>query len=90
MLTKKKISKSISSELNITYKVANQLTNHFIETISKESQSKTVKINGFGSFQTHKTPQRIGRNPKTKESYIIKPRLKVKLKASMKLKQVLN
>ena len=37
-----------------------------------------------------KTLQRVGRNPKTKEFYIIYPALKISFRASKKIKEVLN
>ena len=45
---------------------------------------------GFGTFYSHKTPKRIGRNPKTKDSYIIQPRIKINFKPSNKVRGTLN
>jgi nucleoid DNA-binding protein len=38
----------------------------------------------------HISPKRIGRNPKTKEEYIIEKRSKLALKVSQNIKDLLN
>ena len=38
----------------------------------------------------HNSPKRLGRNPKTKESFIIPPRKKINFRASKKVKEDLN
>ncbi len=89
-LTKAKISRLISSDLTLSKKDALKMIDKFFNTIKLQSLSKKVKISQFGTFYTHKSPKRIGRNPKTKESYIIYPRKKVTFKASNKVKEILN
>ena len=90
MKNKKLIEKLISKELNITIGCGKDFTNTFISIIKENSFSKNIKLSGFGTFYRHKTPKRIGRNPKTKESYIIQPRIKINFKPSKKIKEVLN
>jgi len=58
--------------------------------IIKSNTSKIVKISNFGSFYTHQSPKRIGRNPKTKKEYVIPKRKKLVFKASNNLKNILN
>jgi len=90
MVTKANISKNISNELNISEKESKKIFEKFIELIVSESVKKNIKLNGFGVFRIHHTPKRIGRNPKTKESYIIKPMKKLIFKSSQKIKEILN
>ena len=90
MTTKKCISKNIASELGIPFEKSSDIVNSFINIIKKNSSDKTIKLSGFGSFFYHQTPKRVGRNPKTKESYIIQPRLKINFKSSNKIKRILN
>ena len=59
----------------------------FIDILKK---NKNIKLTNFGSFLLINTPQRIGRNPKTKEEYLIKARTKLSFKASKKTKYLLN
>ena len=64
------------------------------EDLAKGMQSlvKTmkIKISGFGTFSTKRTLERVGRNPKSKESYIIPSFKKLTFNASAKVKGVLN
>tara|TARA_B100001093_G_C25971138_1_gene653344 strand:- start:239 stop:511 length:273 start_codon:yes stop_codon:yes gene_type:complete len=88
--TKAKISKIISNELEIPHKISLKFLDSFLDSLKSHSLNKIVKLSGFGTFMIHKSPQRIGRNPKTKESYIIKPRNKIIYKPSQKIKEILN
>ncbi len=90
MTTKAKISKIISNELEIPHKISLKFLDSFLDSLKSHSLNKIVKLSGFGTFMIHKSPQRIGRNPKTKESYIIKPRNKIIYKPSQKIKEILN
>ncbi len=89
-VTKKIISKEVSKNLNISNNVSLDVLNFFLETIQKSLEIHNVKISDFGTFYNHKTPKRHGRNPKTRESFIISPRIKVNFRASKKVKEVLN
>ncbi len=89
-LNKKKISKRISSDIKISQLEALNFINHFIKLIKNDAKNKDIKITGFGTFFTHETPKRTGRNPKTKESYIIMPRKKLNFKGSNIIKKILN
>jgi len=51
---------------------------------------KKVKISNFGTFTVRLKKQRIGRNPKTKESKIISDRRVVLFKPSSKFKEFIN
>ncbi|MDB9959444.1 HU family DNA-binding protein [Gammaproteobacteria bacterium] len=89
-ISKNKISTSMSSELLISKDDSAKILNSFLSLIIKNSKISKVKIHGFGTFYTKKTLKRIGRNPKTKESYIIESRNKLCLKTSSKLKKEIN
>ena len=62
----------------------------FLKLVKVNSKTKIVKVNGFGSFNFKETPKRFGRNPKTKESYIIPSMNKLNFRPSNKIKEVLN
>tara|TARA_B100000965_G_C19598754_1_gene761488 strand:+ start:249 stop:527 length:279 start_codon:yes stop_codon:yes gene_type:complete len=90
-LTKKGIAKLISNELKVSNKDSNLLTNKFINILQKKiSMGKILKISGFGTFNTQITPKRIGRNPKSKESYIINRRNRVRFTMSKRIRSLLN
>tara|TARA_B100000900_G_C20433465_1_gene655984 strand:+ start:549 stop:827 length:279 start_codon:yes stop_codon:yes gene_type:complete len=90
-IKKNDIANQISKELNFTKKISNKILDKFL-IILKENfkKNKKVKISKFGTFYWHNTPKRYGRNPKTKESYIIRPTNKINFKSSNVLKKTLN
>lgn len=90
MTTKSYIAQNIKQRLGISLKVSTKLTDKFIYLIIKNARTSKVKISGFGSFNSHISPRRVGRNPKTNESYIINPMKKIVFKSSNKTKGMLN
>ena len=88
-LGKKDIVNNISSETLLSKSISKALLESFLN-IAKTNKSKKVKISNFGTFYSHYSPQRIGRNPKTKQEYIITKRNKLKFKASSSLKNTIN
>tara|TARA_A100001015_G_C14785162_1_gene630766 strand:- start:133 stop:408 length:276 start_codon:yes stop_codon:yes gene_type:complete len=84
------IAKKISSDLSISVTDAKNITESFINCIKNFSSSGDVKLSRFGTFKLKLTTKRIGRNPKTIESYIIYPREKLILVVSNKIKSLIN
>jgi len=90
-LTKKDISKILSTEMSITLDLSHEITDQFIKILKDILyDNKNIKISSFGSFNIKKTPKRIGRNPKTKESYIIKACERISFSNSKKVRSFLN
>jgi nucleoid DNA-binding protein len=88
-LGKKDIVKNIKSKARITSNDSKSLLDRLLYLIKDNHMSK-IKITGFGSFQTHITPERLGRNPKTKEKFVISSRRKLSFKPSNSVKKILN
>ena len=86
---KKDIVKNISSKALITSESSSLVLEAFIGFI-KQNKNHKIKISKFGTFFLHKSPPRLGRNPKTKEEYIINSRKKLIFKPSNLLKKTLN
>tara|TARA_B100000767_G_C19668957_1_gene494432 strand:- start:434 stop:709 length:276 start_codon:yes stop_codon:yes gene_type:complete len=89
-VNKLNISKNLAKKLFLTSVESSSFLESVLLLIKKNSKTKIVKFSGFGSFNYEKTPQRIGRNPKTEDSYIISELNKLKFKPSNKIKKVLN
>ena len=89
-LGKKDIIKNISSKAHISSKSSKKIFVKFIDLISSQSRIRPVKLSNFGTLYMHNSPKRIGRNPKTKEEFIIEKRSKLALKVSKKIKDSLN
>ena len=86
---KKDIVKNISSKALITSKSSSLVLEAFLSFI-KQNKRHRIKISKFGTYYLHKSPARIGRNPKTKEEFKIPASEKLVFKASNKVKSILN
>jgi integration host factor subunit alpha len=86
-LGKKDIIKNIYSKTQLSSKDSRKVLDFFINYLVN---NKNIKLSNFGSFTLVNTPKRIGRNPKTKEEFLIKAREKISFKASKKIKSFLN
>tara|TARA_B100000780_G_C21123649_1_gene455448 strand:+ start:500 stop:775 length:276 start_codon:yes stop_codon:yes gene_type:complete len=89
-ITKKDIIKKLSRNLSLKHSESTKLLDFFLQSIKVNSKNKILKLSKFGSFSYKDTSERIGRNPKTKESYIISKRKKLIYKASSKIKRTIN
>ncbi len=63
---KKDIVKNISSKALISSESSSLVLEAFLSFIKQNKRHK-IKISKFGTYYSHKSPARIGRNPKTKE-----------------------
>tara|TARA_B100002019_G_scaffold100045_1_gene86179 strand:- start:50 stop:322 length:273 start_codon:yes stop_codon:yes gene_type:complete len=86
---KKDIVKNISSKALISSKSSSLVLEAFLSFI-KQNKRHRIKISKFGTYYLHKSPARIGRNPKTKEEFKIPASEKLSFKASNKVKSILN
>ena len=87
---KKDICKNISSKALISNDKSKEFFGNFLNLVTSKSKSRIVKISNFGTFYTKNTPQRLGRNPKTKEEFIISKRSKLFFKPSNKIRSIIN
>ena len=89
-LSKKNIVKSITKKSQVLDIEATNILESLLLLIKNKSKLGIVKLNSFGSFRYKKTPKRLGRNPKTKDSYIIPVQNKLNFKPSNKIKEKIN
>ena len=90
-LTKKEIINSIYMQIGFSKKISETLLEDIFELILNNIiEYKKVKIAKFGTFTLRNKKQRIGRNPKTKETKIISARNVILFKASKDLKNYIN
>ena len=88
--SKTNIIKNISKKSLVSSGDAKSILESLLSLIKNKSKSRLVKLSGFGSFGFKKTPERLGRNPKTKDSYIIPEQHKLNFKPSNKIKENIN
>ena len=87
---KKDICNNISSKALISKDNSKEFFINFLNLVTSKSKSRKVKISNFGTFYTKNTPERLGRNPKTKEEFIISKRSKLFFKPSNKIRTIIN
>ena len=88
--TRKDILKNITNKCSLSNKDGARLLESFLQLTSVNANSMPFKIGGFGVFIYKNTPRRIGRNPKTKESYEIKSFKRLVFRPSSRLKKIIN
>tara|TARA_B100000795_G_scaffold253174_1_gene223207 strand:+ start:135 stop:410 length:276 start_codon:yes stop_codon:yes gene_type:complete len=88
--SKSNIVKNITSKSKVSAGEATKILESLLLLIKNKSKLRSVKFSGFGSFGFKKTPKRLGRNPKTNDSYIIPELNKLNFKPSNKLKEKIN
>jgi len=88
--SKADLVKNITNKSLVPSSDASKILEFVILLIKRKAISNRVKVSGFGSFSFKKTPKRIGRNPKTGESYIIPALIKLNFKPSNNIKEKIN
>lgn len=89
-LTKKNLINNLKKNSSLSINEASSIFESFILLIKSQSKFKSIKLSGFGTFSFKKTPKRVGRNPKTLDSYIIPEQRKLNFKPSNKVKEQIN
>jgi len=90
-LTKKDLVNSIYMQVGFSKQITENLIEEFFSIIvSNLCEKRSIKISKFGTFMIRSKSSRIGRNPKTKEEFIIPSVSKPIFKASAASKGVFN
>ena len=90
-LTKKEIVNSIYMQIGFSKNISETLLEDIFQLILNNLiEHKKLKIAKFGTFELRKKKQRIGRNPKTKESKIISARNVILFKPSKEFKKFIK
>ena len=90
-LTKKDLSTILKKELGLSFDISDSLVDEFFLSIRSTLRSqKNIKLSGFGTFETFRTKERMGRNPKSMENFKIPPQNKVRFSPTSKAKYFLN
>ena len=90
-LTKKDLVNLVYMQLGFSKQISENLIEDFLSTIvSNIKEEKKLKLSKFGTFSIREKKQRIGRNPKTKETKMISRRDVVLFKPSKEFKEFVN
>ena len=90
-LGKREIITKLTSAIGFSSKNIQKITEDIIETIiSNLVYHKKINLKNLGTFNVIFKDKREGRNPKTKEKFIISSRNTIKFKVSDSLKKKIN
>ena len=90
-LGKKEIITKLTNVIGFSSKNIQKITEDIIEIIiSNLIYHKKINLKNLGTFNVIFKNKREGRNPKTKEKFIITPRNSIKFKVSNSLKKKIN
>lgn len=90
-MTKQELVSEMSQELGITKKQCSETLNVMLEEIvSALEKGNKFTQPGFGSFKPVEVNERVGRNPATGKKMLYPKKIKMKFKASDKLKDDIN
>ena len=90
-LTKKDLVNLVYMQLGFSKQISENLIEDFLSTIvSNIKNEKKLKLSKFGTFSIRQKKSRIGRNPKTRETKVIKSRDVVLFKPSKEFKDFVN
>ena len=89
-LTKVDIIRELSKKTGFSINFSKKLINNLIDILVNQIKSGQLSLKNLGTFKIINKNQRIGRNPKTKEKFIIEKRKSVRFKSSQKINQELK
>ena len=90
-ITKDDIADSINRDFGLSKKDCLNIVKDILDEIILGLQkSQIVKIHNFGTFKIKNKKSRVGRNPKTKEEFIISDRRVVSFKPSKSILKYMN
>ena len=79
------LSKNISEKIGVSVSLSKKLTEDLLEILSNKIKDNNLNLKNVGSFRIIDKKERIGRNPKTKEEFIIRSRKSISFTASKNL-----
>ena len=87
---KKDLALELSAKMGFSILYSEKILNDFLKCLINQIINSELKLKNFGTFKKIKKNERIGRNPKTSETYIINSRQTLKFLPSNKFKLFLN
>ena len=79
---KKDIALKVSKQTGLSFLYSKKIVDDIILILFKNIKKKSFNIKNFGTFKISFNKERIGRNPKTKEEFVISARNSIAFKIS--------
>lgn len=90
-MNKRDLVRSVSSQMSLSYRESEQIINCFLQALEGGlCHGEDISIQGIGTFCLWNQSARVGRNPRTGETCMIRPRTSIKFRPSDKLLNKLN
>lgn len=90
-MNKKDFATELAEMIKMPRTKALEITNAMLNILSRRlSEKEKIQFVGFGSFEVRLSPERMARNPRTKEPVLIPERYKAVFKPSPQLLDDLN
>ena len=90
-MNKSELIAAVVEKTELSKKDAEKAIKAFEDVVTEElKKGEKVQLVGFGTFEVAERAERVGRNPKTKESMVISASKAPKFKAGKALKDAVN
>ena len=90
-MNKEELVKEVSKKAKVTQKEAADIINAFMDIVQKSvADGKKVTLVGFGTFESRKRAERLGRNPQTGAAIKIPAKVAPVFSAGKKFKDIVN
>ena len=89
-ITKIIFSKNISDKTGFPISFSKKIVDELLIIFTEMIKNNDLVLKNIGTFRLLKKNERIGRNPKTKEEFLISKRKSIKFIVSKNLSKVLN
>ena len=89
-ITKIDFSKNISDKTGFPISLSKKIVDDLFIIFKEMIKNNDLVLKNIGTFKLSKKNERIGRNPKTKEEFLISKRISIRFVVSKNLSKVLN
>ena len=89
-ITKNEFSKNISGKTGFPISLSKKIVDDLFIIFREMIKNNDLILKNIGTFKLSKKNERIGRNPKTKEEFLISERKSIRFIVSKNLSKVLN
>ena len=89
-IKKEDIIKELSARTGFSSNLSKRIINDLVEILVQELKTGHLNLKNLGTFKIINKKERIGRNPKTKEQFVITARKTISFIPSKKISKKIN
>ena len=89
-LKKIDFSKNVSNKTGFPVSITKKIVDDLIIIIAEMIKNNELVLKNIGTFKLSNKKERIGRNPKTKEEFIVSKRKSIRFVVSKNLSKIIN